>query len=103
MKTIPGLPPERFWTVGKLASGAIGVVYVIASALFLGPADALQTVIFLVLPLFMIWMPEMMGQYTGWGVLQGRPIMKQSPIGLVKVFGWIVLFLPVVLMLIANR
>jgi hypothetical protein len=99
----PGLPVESFWTTGKVISGVIALVYVALALVFLGPPDALETVASCAVPILMIWMPEMMGDYTGWGVLHGRPIARPSPAGLVWLAGWVTLLLPPVLMLIALR
>jgi len=95
----PGLPQERFWTAGKKVSGVIVVIYVMAALFLLGPADAAETIMVCALPLLMIWMPEVMGHYTGWGVIHGRPITRQSLPGLVWILGWVTLLLPAALLL----
>jgi len=99
----PGLPAESFWTTGKVVSGGIALVYVAVALVLLGPPDALETVASCALPILMIWMPEMMGDYTGLGVLHGRPITRPSPAGLVWVAGWFMLLLPPILLVIALR
>ena len=99
----PGLPPEEFWTTGKVVSGGIAGVYVVAALVVLGPPDALETVASCAVPILMIWMPEMMGDYTGWGLLHGRPISRPTPASVVWVAGWFMLLLPPALLLIALR
>lgn len=99
----PGLPAEEFWTTGKIISGGIALVYVAVALVVLGPADALETALSCAVPILMIWMPEVMGDYTGWGVLHGRPITRPSPAGLVWVAGWFMLLLPPVLLLVALQ
>ena len=101
--TEPGLPAEEFWTPGKLISGGIALLYVAVALVVLGPADAFETILSCAVPILMIWMPEVMGDYTGWGVLHGRPVARRSPAGLVWILGWFMLLLPPVLLLIALR
>jgi hypothetical protein len=96
----PGLPKQAFWTPGKVLSGAIVAVYVIGALALLGPSDSFEVLVSCAAPILMIWMPEIMGDYTGWGVLHGRPITKPSPVGFVWVFGWITLLLPAVLLIV---
>jgi len=99
----PGLPDEQFWTAGKVVSAGIALVYVVVALVVLGPPDALETALSCAVPILMIWMPEMMGGYSGWGVLHGRPIIRPSPAGLVWIVGWLMLVLPAGLLLIALR
>jgi hypothetical protein len=57
---------------------------------------------YLLIPLLCIWFGDEMGVYTG--TLPGPAINKATPGCLVKVAGWVLLFLPVILLLImANR
>lgn len=57
---------------------------------------------YLLIPVLCIWFGDEMGSYTG--TLPGPAINKGTPGCLVKVAGWVLLFLPVILLLImANQ
>ncbi len=57
---------------------------------------------YLLIPLLCIWFGDEMGDYTG--TLPGPAMNKTTPGCLVKVAGWVLLFLPVILLLImANQ
>ena len=49
----------------------------------------------LCLPLACIWFGDELGEYVG--LLPGPAISKRSPGGLVKVCGWVLLLMPVIL------
>lgn len=98
MAKIPGLPVESFWTPGKVISGSIAGLYILASAILRSPADTFEVALICVIPVLMIWMPEIMGRYEGWGVMYGRPITKKTPASLVWLGGWLVLLLPAILL-----
>jgi hypothetical protein len=82
-------------TFSKLAALAIAVVEVIAGfALKKNSAFALTVAIGALLPLTLIWYPEILGGLTGWGTM--APVDRPSPPLLVTVLGWLLLLgLPV--------
>ena len=96
----PGLPHERFWTPGKLISATVAAGYVCVALVWFGPADAFEVALGCVVSILMIWLPEVMGDYTGWGTLHGRPIMRPTPSGCVWIAGWLMLLLPMALIAI---
>lgn len=55
---------------------------------------------YLLIPLLCIWFSDEMGNYTG--TLPGPAINKTTPGCLVKVAGWVLLFLPIILVLIMS-
>ena len=50
-------------------------------------------VMFLTMPLVLIWFPEEMGSYTG--IIRGQYIDTETPGCLVSVGGWMLLLLPI--------
>jgi hypothetical protein len=57
---------------------------------------------YLLIPVLCIWFGDEMGNYTG--TLPGPAINKATPGCLVKIAGWVLLFLPIILLLImANK
>ncbi|HJY30038.1 MAG TPA: hypothetical protein VJ306_18550 [Pyrinomonadaceae bacterium] len=55
----------------------------------------------LLLPLACIWFADEMGEYVG--VLPGPAINRKSPAWMVKIGGWILLLLPVIVFLFTYR
>ena len=85
----------------RILSSLVAVIYMVMAAIHGGAELAFKFGLFLMLPLGCIWFSDAMGGYTGLGLLgYGAPITKQSPGMLVRVMGWIVLLLPVVIGLI---
>ena len=56
---------------------------------------------YLLLPLLCIWFGDEMGNYTG--TLPGPAINKPTPGCLVRIGGWVLLLLPVIVLLIMAR
>lgn len=52
------------------------------------------------IPLALIWFPEQIGSYTGW-VGSLRTVNRESPASMVRVFGWILLIVPALVMSLA--
>ena len=91
-------------TVGRLVSLAIAAAYVIAGfALEKSWPFALTVAAGTLLPLALIWFPELLCGLTGWGTR--APIDRPSPPRLVAAAGWLFLLgLPLlVFLLVANR
>ncbi len=64
-----------------------------------GGEPALKLCLFLVLPMFCIWFSDAMGRYEGLS-LQMISI-SSSPAALVRVLGWLLLLLPVIMAFVA--
>ena len=99
----PGLPDEPFWNIPRVVSVSIAGLYVVTGLLLLGPADAFEILMSSALPLMLIWLPDVMGEQTGWTWLYGMRAAGTTPAGIVKVVGWILLLLPAVLLTVALR
>lgn len=93
----------------RIISLVIAAVYLIIVLFMPGQSPSqsrLGTVLavagYLLLPLLCIWFGDEMGNYAG--ALPGPAINKPTPGCFVTVVGWILLFLPVILVLImANQ
>jgi hypothetical protein len=85
----------------RILSGLVAAFYLVVAANHGGAELAFKCAIFLLLPLGCIWFSDAMGGYTGLGLLKfGAPITKESPGLLVCFMGWVVLFLPVIIIVI---
>jgi len=96
------------WITSRRLSVLVAVAYLIGISFFAQPKSAkallgniVTTVIWLLFPLACIWFGDEMGEYVG--VLPGPAINRRSPGWMVKVGGWILLFLPVVVWWFAYR
>lgn len=79
----------------------IAIIYLILALIFGGPALFLVTMALVIVALALIWFGEEIGEYTGGFHRIGRPyITKKSPGALVSFFGWLLLALPVILLLL---
>jgi hypothetical protein len=87
----------------RTLSGSIAAIYILLAGIGVGPEAAFKVVMFLILPLACIWFSDAMGGYTGSGSVflgGGMPITQPSPGIFVRIVGWIVLLLPVVILII---
>ena len=76
-------------------------IYVILALIFGGLALFLVTVTLSIIALALIWFGEEIGDYTGGFHRIGRPhITKKSPGALVSQFGWLLLVMPIVILLL---
>ena len=91
---------DGFWTRSRVISGLVVVAYMILAAVFRGGEAAARLLLFCLLPLMCIWFPDFMGLHRGIGVSFPVVVNELSPPGCVFVLGWVVLFLPVVVVLI---
>jgi hypothetical protein len=79
----------------------IAVIYLILALIFGGLEWFLITLGLLIVALALIWFGEEMGEYLGGFHRIGKPyITKKSPGSLVSLFGWALLLLPVIIMLL---
>ena len=82
------------------------VIFQLIGAYMIGDGKAFMSFLaFFLLPLGCIWFSDEIGKYTGpsgnLGFGSGRYISEASPSAIVKFVGWILLFLPIVIYLIA--
>jgi hypothetical protein len=91
---------DGFWTRSRVISALIVAAYMTLAAVFRGGEVAARLLLFCLLPLMCIWFPDYMGFHRGIGVSFPVVITEPSPSGCVFVLGWVVLFLPVVVVLI---
>lgn len=85
----------------KKSSLIIAIVYLILALVFGGLELFLITLALLIVALALIWFGEEMGDYIGGFHRIGKPyITKKSPGSLVSLFGWALLLLPVIVMLL---
>jgi hypothetical protein len=90
-------------TIGRLVSLALAAAYVIAGFAWQKSwAFALTVAAGTLLPLALIWFPEYLGNFTGWGTR--APIDRPSPPRFVVAAGWLFLVgLPVLVFLLAGH
>jgi hypothetical protein len=85
----------------KTLSGLLAVAYIVVALVHDGAKTAFVFAIFLMLPLGCIWFSDAMGGYKG-GFAMSAPITYPSPGFLVRIVGWVLLLLPIVLETIMN-
>ncbi len=84
--------------LSRIISAVIAVGYIIAAFTMGGGELGLQAIGFLILPMGCIWYGEELGEYVG--LLPLPAITQRTPGCLVKVMGWVFLFIPFILLLI---
>ena len=84
----------------RIISGLIAAAYIVFAGLRGGAEQAFKLGIFVIFPLACIWFPDATGGYVG-PTLYGR-INSPSPGILVLIFGWLLLFLPILLGLVLK-
>jgi hypothetical protein len=89
------IPPKTRWSLSRLLSTCICLVYVAGAYLYADIKTTIEVIMFCVLPMGCIWFPEALGDYIGF-VGSGRFITEASPAGAVAFMGWVVLLLPVI-------
>lgn len=84
---------------GKIISVIIAVIYLLLAAGAGGGEAFLRMILFLMIPMACIWVPDIMGGYTGSSMGIGgstfRRINAVSPSSIVKFMGWVILLFPV--------
>ncbi len=83
----------------KVISGIIALGYLVVAYFTNGPELTWRVAIFLILPLACIWFSDAMGAYTGVGFGRGA-ITGKTPGRFVAFGGWLLLFLPAVVVII---
>jgi hypothetical protein len=78
----------------RILSGLIALSYLILGFFGGGPKTGMQVLAFIILPLACIWFPDHMGNYTGRLPISGGGINQQTPGCLVRIIGWLLLFVP---------
>lgn len=79
----------------RVLSLLVAVFYIITAYCLKGGEIAIKALIFALFPVACIWFSESMGNYTG--IMGSMPINHISPGFLVRLLGWILLLLPVLL------
>jgi hypothetical protein len=80
----------------RILSGLIALIYLILGFFGAGPETGIKILACLTLPLACIWFPDEMGSYTGRLPISGGGINQQSPGCLVRIVGWVLLLLPII-------
>jgi hypothetical protein len=79
----------------RLISVLVAVIYLAIAFAHGGMGLAFKLGLFLILPLACIWFADAMGGYTG--LLGSMPITAPSPGVFVRILGWLLLLLPLIL------
>jgi len=82
----------------KIISLIISIIYLVIAYMFGGGEIVLKLFLFLLIPLGCIWFGDSLSSYTG--NLGVHRITSESPGFLIKIAGWLLLLLPVLLFLI---
>ena len=83
----------------RLLSGIVGTAYLIAAGIIDGGEGFLRMAIFLIPVLACIWFGSAMGSVMGW--FGGfNFVNRQSPGCAVVAVGWVLLFLPVIIVVV---
>lgn len=80
----------------RLISFSIALVYIVFTLIF-GGIYVIATIIYLIFPMAAIWFSDELGDYTG--SIGRNYIDTKSPGCIVKVIGWVMLMLPLLLLL----
>jgi len=83
----------EFWTLSRVASICVAAVEIGLVAIVSGGEGAFRLAAFLLLPLLCVWFPEVTGRW------RGMRMDRASPPVFVFILGWLLLFVPVVLLL----
>lgn len=81
----------------RILSGLLAATYVVLTYDSGGAGRAMMTLARCLMPLACIWWPEELGQYVG--TIRGQA-MEPTPARLVRVAGWALLLLPVLIWLL---
>ena len=79
--------------LARLLSLFLVLVYVTGTGVIAGPVSALKMLAGMIVPLACVWFPEAMGDVTG----SSFSLTRRSPASLVWFLGWVVLFLPLII------
>jgi hypothetical protein len=93
---LPEDDPLWYWTPARALSLLVAVAYILLAILLGDQADAVMVGACLLLPLACIWFPEPMGDFIG---SSGRGYVdRPSPDRAIFIAGWVLLFLPVLIL-----
>ena len=79
----------------RLISGLVAAIYLTVAFAHGGMEPAFKFGLYLILPLFCIWFSDAMGGYTG--LTSYMISVSSSPGTLVRILGWLLLFLPLIM------
>ena len=87
---------RRRLLIHRIASGALALAYILISLLLGDGYFVLKVLLFLILPLSVIWFPDDLGGLTGvtFGRIGGPVVTGPSDGGILRFVGWIVLLGP---------
>ena len=90
--------------IHRIASACVLSVWLVLAFLAGGFESSLRSFLFYLLPIFCIWFPDAMAQFTGVVLGRGRYIDQPSHPTFLRYVGWFVLVvIPLLLMLIFSR
>jgi hypothetical protein len=81
----------------EILSGLLALIYIIGAFVGGGAEVGLKVVMFLILPLGCIWFADEMGDYMGTLPISGGGITNTTPGWLVRIGGWLLLLLPIII------
>jgi hypothetical protein len=84
----------------RILSGLIALIYLISAVFAGGLETGIKMLGFLILPLACIWFADDMGNYTGRLPISGGGINQQTPGCLVRIVGWLLLLLPLIIWIV---
>ena len=97
---MPGLDLRVKILIGRIISVVVAIAYILISYFIMGGEFTSRLAMFLLLPLSCIWFSDMLGGYTGCALMRGN-IDRTTPGCFVAFGGWLLLFLPVIMLLIS--
>ena len=86
--------------IGRIISVVVAIAYLLIAYFTMGGVFTFQMAMFLILPLSCIWFSDLLGGYTGCSLMRGN-IDRTTPGCFVAFGGWLLLFLPVIMLLIS--
>jgi len=86
------------WSWNRALSGLVAVIYIIGAFVARGAEAGCKVTLLVIFPLACIWFSDAMGRYTG--PTAGIAITAPSPALIVRILGWVVLLLPLILVIV---
>jgi hypothetical protein len=83
----------------RILSGVLAATYLVLAFLVAGGEGSLRIAMFLVLPLACVWFSDELGDYIG--QTGSGYITERSPGILVRIMGWLLLFMPIIMVVVA--
>jgi len=78
----------------RVLSVLLALTYIVLAFVFVGGEAGLRTIMFVILPLGLIWFSEEMSRWSGTFNFQG--LTASTPAFMVKCGGWLLLLLPII-------